>query len=298
MRKTHAFIIVLALTWDVIGCGGPKPPPRDWYRGPTQPMRDVVGVINQNNQSVPTLWASLGYKARVIDAKQKPHVVYGDGVLLYRSPRDMRLIGAVTGIGTVFEVGSVSDRFWLVEKQQMDTMWWGFHRNVGKPCVTEALPIPPYYVVEVLGVGTIDTNFNSMPAPTMRVDHERHKYAFVWNAKLPDRWFALKEVWYDLKTRLPERVLLYDVNGRVVLRAELLDHKPVEVEGLPRGRWPKVANEFRLFFPDNGTTMELTLREVMLDKRGSPSRRGIDFPEPRRAGVANIVQVDEACEGE
>jgi hypothetical protein len=36
----------------------------------------------------------------------------------------------------------------------------------------------------------------------------------------------------------------------------------------------------------------------MLDKRGSPTRKGIDFPDPRKAGVRDVIQVDAACEGE
>jgi hypothetical protein len=210
----------------------------------------------------------------------------------------MRLVGVKEGIGSVFEVGSTADRYWLLLKPETDTMWWGYHRNAGKPCVTEELPIPPNLLVEVLGVGTIDTNFNTLPAPTMRVDHERHKYVFVWNGKLPDRWAAVREVWYDFETKLPERVMLYDVNGRVVVRAELKNHKRVEVRDVPRQDWPKVANDFFLYFPGSGTRLELNFREVMLDNRGSPSRRGIDFPEPRKSGVGNVVQVDEACEGE
>ena len=59
-----------------------------------------------------------------------------------------------------------------------------------------------------------------------------------------------------------------------------------------------MASSFRLFFPDNGTRMELDLTDVMLDKRGSPTRRGIMFPDPRKAGVDNVIQVDQACEAE
>jgi hypothetical protein len=296
MRKRILFILI-SLACLIAGCPKTIPPPKGYF-GPTQPMMRVVDDINQNNQAVPTLWASLGYKATVVDANKKTHTVTGDGVLLYRTPRDMRLIGNVVAVGTIFEVGSMADRYWLVLKPEMETMWWGYHRNVGKPCVTEPLPIPPYYVVEVLGAGTIDTNFNNLPAPTMRFDNDHDVYAFVWNAKLPDRWFAVKEVWYDRATMLPVRVMLYDVNGRVVLRADLSNHKPVEVSDRPREKWPKVANSFRLFFPDNGTRMELDLREVMLDKRGSPTRRGIMFPDPRKAGVNNVIQVDQACEAE
>jgi hypothetical protein len=91
--------------------------------------------------------------------------------------------------------------------------------------------------------------------------------------------------------------MLYDVDGRVVVRAQLNNHKPVEIDGTPRDRWPVIANEFLLFFPDNGTRMELDLREVMLNRRGIPPR-GMGFPDLRRAGVEQVIQIDKACEGE
>jgi hypothetical protein len=175
-------------------------------------------------------------------------------------------------------------------------MWWGHYRHLGKPCA-EPIPLRPDLVGEVLGVAVIDTDFNALPVPTMRFDSERDVYVFVWNARLPDRWFAVKEVWYDRATKRPVRVMLYDVDGRVVVRAELGNHKPVEVDGEPRERWPVIANEFRLFFPDNGTRMELDLREVMLNKRGSPPR-GLGFPDLNRSGVERVIQIDKACEGE
>jgi len=71
----------------------------------------------------------------------------------------------------------------------------------------------------------------------------------------------------------------------------------VEIKELPRERWPFIAGEYRLFFPDNGTTMELDLREIMLNKRGSPPK-GLAFPDPARAGVDKVIRIDEACEGE
>jgi len=58
----------------------------------------------------------------------------------------------------------------------------------------------------------------------------------VWNVRVPDRYVAQKEVWYDRKTKLPIKVLLFDPNGRVVLRADLSKHKPVQaqqVQGQP-----------------------------------------------------------------
>jgi hypothetical protein len=110
---------------------------------------------------------------------------------------------------------------------------------------------------------------------------------------------ALKEIWYDRRTKLPTLVMLYDAHGRVAMRAELRGHRAVEVPDTPRDRWPLVASEFLMYFPETGTRMELDLREMMLDKRGVPSRRGIGFPDlARTADQLKVVQIDEGCEGE
>jgi hypothetical protein len=297
MRTAPLVILVAATCTALAGCrhiDGPKQ--KGAYFGPTEPMRDVVQQINQNNQQLPTVWASHGYKATVVDDRKKTRTFTGDGALLYRGPREMRLTGNVLGVGTVFEVGSTNDRFWLKLVPEVETMWWGNYRNLGKPCA-EPIPLRPDLVVEVLGVGVINTDFSALPVPTMRFNHERDAYMFVWNAPLPDRWFAVKEVWYDRRTKRPTLVMLYDADGRVVVRAELRNHRQVEIEDTPRNRWPVIAGEYRLYFPGNDTRMEIDLREVMLNKRGYPPR-GMAFPDPRRAGVDRVIQIDAACEGE
>src|SRR5207244_2495145 len=134
MRITHGFILA-ALCCVAAGC--PHTVARTstgkaWYPSPNESMRDVVQQINQNNQELPTLWASHGYKATVRDDKNKLHTFTGDGALLYRGPREMRLIGNKEFVGTVFEVGSTNDRFWLKLVPEVDTMWWGNYRNLGK----------------------------------------------------------------------------------------------------------------------------------------------------------------------
>jgi hypothetical protein len=296
MRNARLVILATALI-PVAGCVGRRvPKPGIWDNGPTLPMLEVVQRVNQNNQQLPTVWASHGYKATVVDDRKKTRTFTGDGALLYRGPRQMRLTGNVLGVGNVFEVGTGDERFWLkLGFDEGSTMWWGNYRNLGKPCA-ETIPLRPDLVVEVLGVGVINTDFSALPAPTMRFNHERGVYMFVWNAPMPDRWVALKEVWYDRRTLRPTLVMLYDENGRVLVRAELRNHRPVEVEGTPRDRWPVIAGEYRLYFPENEARMEIDLREVMLNKRGYPPR-GMAFPDPRRA-AERVIQIDAACEGE
>ena len=62
-------LIALCIACLVAGCPHVIPKPKGYF-GPTQPMMRVVDDINQNNQAIPTLWASLGYKATVVDTEQ------------------------------------------------------------------------------------------------------------------------------------------------------------------------------------------------------------------------------------
>jgi hypothetical protein len=257
-------------------------------------MAQVVAAINRNNERVPTLWARHDYDADIVDDQKKKHFVNGDGVLLYRRPQGMRLVGNKPVVGTVFEIGSTDDRYWLKIVPDVETMWWGKYANVGKPCV-RPVPIRPDMVLEVLGVGTFNTNFLEPPVPVMRFNPDADAYTFVWSAPLPDRWAAVREVWYDRKTLLPMLVILFDENGRVVLRARLSDHKPVEVPDVPQDQWPKVATDYQLFFPDTGSRMSFKLTEVELERNGVPSRRGIVFPQGDLQKFAKVIQLDEAC---
>jgi hypothetical protein len=89
---------------------------------------------------------------------------------------------------------------------------------------------------------------------------------------------------------------LFDVNGRVVLRAVLERHQPVKVAGLGEPEWPRVATSYRLYFPETRTKMTITLSDLTLDKNGIPGKKGLRFPDLEKPGVAHVIQIDEGCE--
>jgi hypothetical protein len=280
----------------LFGCGpragqvGPK-----GYFGPTQPMAEVVEEINQNNSRLTTLWAEVSkLRASFVDDRNKRQDITLDGGnLLYRSPRDVRLIGSKLTAPLV-EVGSNESTYWLVAKSPgPDTAWWGRYEHLGKPC-SQQIPIRPDLILEVLAVGLIETDFNQVPTPVMRFNNDADAYMFVWNAKLPDRWIATKEVWYDRETKRPRLVNLFDVNGRVVLRAYLTKHKAVEMPNLSKDQWPSVATQYDLRFPETESEMSLRLGQIKLRNKGAPSNATFNF-QPRTAGVAKVIQLDEAC---
>lgn len=271
------------------------------YDGPTDPMWKVVEDINRNNAKLPTLWASHDYELTVVDEKKQSHFINGDGAILYRSPAaergaGMMVVGNKPGVGQVFEIGTTAEKFWLTILPEMDTMWHGDVRNLGKPCV-RSIPIRPDMVAEVLGIGTIGSNFMEQPAPVMRFNNDARAYMFVWvvPADHPARLAAQREVWYDLETKRPTTVLLFDADGRVQLRAYLSKHQQVEVEDVPPADRPWVATSYRLFFPETGTKMSFTLNDVRLQRNGVPTRKGLAFPGVEEPGVSKVIQLDKDC---
>lgn len=258
------------------GCHEPARSTRaneDRLTPPTGTMAAVVAAINSNNQKIPTLWATLNYSATIHDksgGKDQVHSVSSDdGVLLYRGPSDFRLVGKKEFVGTVFDIGSNDRQFWLEVVPGTNRMWWGRYADLAS-LPSEQLPIPirPDLVMAVLGVGIISNNFLEPPVPTMRYNGSADAYVFVFNVSSSDRWLAQREIWYDRASLRPRKVILYDSNGRPVLKADLSMDKPVQVADARPADWPVVAGDYKLFFPDSGSRMEFSLKDVSLFKAG------------------------------
>src|SRR5262249_24483323 len=157
-------------------------------------------------------------------------------------------------------------------------MYTGTYQNLARINADE-IPIRPDLILEVLGVQSIPVDLLKQPVPVLRFNNDNDAYMIVWNAQLADRWIAQKEVWYDRTTKLPKAVLLYDADGRVILRAYLADHQPVRTDDVPREQWPMVATSYRLFFPDSGSVVQFSLKEDLASKRnGKPDARSFTYP--------------------
>jgi hypothetical protein len=169
---------------------------------------------------------------------------------------------------------------------EVATEWWGFHKNLGKPC-SRKMPIPPDLVMEVLGVNDLNTNLLQPPVPTMRFNNDRDVYMLTFSVQLPNRWAIQKEVWYDRQTKLPTNVLLFDENGRIQLRAYLSDYQVLE--GTTDKR---IATNYNLYFPETRDSLVLSLKYPKLTKRGLP-REGTIARRP--IGDVREVRIDEDC---
>lgn len=294
VRSTLAAVALVG-AMAIAGCSHQKkgPPP---YTGEIDQIETVVAKINENNSQLNTLWMEHKYDATLIDDNGKKTSLWGDGYLLYRSPQDLLFTGDIP-TGRIFEIGSNGYRYWFrVPAPQVDTMWWGLYENLGKPCVKD-MPIRPDLILAVLGVSSIQTDLTQMPAPVMRFNHDRDCYMITWVTRGDDKLIATKEIWYDRKTLHPINVLLFDRDGRVLLRAYLSGFQPVEIEKAAKESWPVVARKFELFFPLSGSKMTIDIRRAMKQMRKgravSPNDAAFQFPDP--PGVSKVIQLDEGC---
>lgn len=261
---------------------------RPIYDGPTEPLHVVVEKINQNNSKIASLWARGDFDADVVDEKGKKFTIVGDSVLQYRPNRDLLMTGTKAAIGRVITVGSNNDRYWLIvrDNDEGGTMWWGQYAAVGGPDI-KAMPVRPDLLLQVLGVNSIEPNLLQEPAPVLRFNNDADAYMLVWSVKADDRWVAVKEVWYDRQTFLPRLVVLFDANGRIVLRAYLSQHQPVGAETDA----PKIATRYELFFPETKTKLNLNLSDVKASQKGFPKDATFQFPNDDQL-PSKVINID------
>jgi len=129
----------------------------------------------------------------------------------------------------------------------------------------------------------------------MRFSNFADAYIFVWNRLEGDHWVAVKEIWYDRTTKLPEMVLLFDPDGRTILRAKLSKPVPLEVPDMPKERWPMVASQYELTFPDDGSAITFWFTDdYAVSHKGIPRPTSFNRPEP---DTKQVIQIDKDVGG-
>jgi hypothetical protein len=283
MRNIPGLIVVLLLT----GCAHVEPKIKPYY-GPTQTMAQVVAEINANNAQIKTLRAAHSFEATLVDEKGKSHTFSGDGFLLFMKPDNLLLTAG--SMIKYFELGSNDSQYWFTAfPDQVSTQWYGNKNRLTDQAASQ-MPIRPDLLLEVLGVSTIEEDFTLAPVPTMRFNNDADAYMFIWNKPLRNRWVAEKEVWYDRATHQPKLVLLFDANGRIILRAYLSESKPVE------GTHAMLATRYQLFFPENKSEMSFRITDfpeipasIKKGKITIPNPGSFAFPE--EPGVKKQIEI-------
>jgi hypothetical protein len=293
LLRSLRYAVTLFVAGLAIGCV-PKSSLIQPYSGSTETLDQLVGDVNANVEPLPTLWAKGDFDASIADHGHRTNVS-GTAYLMHDRPQQMLFIGKADVLGEVFRMGSGPEKYWVTVKGDTDTCWWGTFANLNR-VDEQAIPVRPDLVEAVLGLDALDTDLTRQPCPVMRFNNDQRAYMIVWIVKGPDRWLAQKEIWYDLDTKLPRLVNLFDANGRVVLSAYLSDHKPVDMgsSATQSQQSPRVATNYRLFFPDSGSTLRLHLTDLRLESHGHPNAANFAF-NPDTVNVKHVINLDESA---
>jgi hypothetical protein len=276
MRRASCLVMVMML--GLTACHEPAPVSVGYY-GPTLPLDQVVAGINQNNSQIPTLWSRQRFEAKIVDREKNTATrIDGYGNLLYTAPNEMKLT-AKDEVTDFFEMGSDGRRFWFWDKQNK-VFWWGDFATVGS-ADTSDIPVRPDMVMEVLGIRPLDPSLLDQPVPTLRFNNVADAYVVDWSSQQGDRWAVVKEIWYDRRTLLPQRVLLFDPAGRVTMWARLGNYQPVKNA--------MVAGRYELFFPYTGSTIRFDLSDITLSYHGFPNSASYRMPDPASLGQSGIT---------
>lgn len=292
MRPRWPMRLAVLAAWGLCGCAAPaRQTGRVAYYGPTLPLEQVVAGINRNNQKITSLWTRISYlEAWFVDRQNKSEkYVNGNGNLLYSAPASIRITTMKELVADLMDMGSDGTRFWLWQKHD-NVFWWGDYADLEKPGARQ-IPVRPDLVLEVLGIRAIDPILTDEPVPVLRFNNDADSYMIVWQKRVADHWAAQKEIWYDRVTLRPSTVLLFDADGRVVLRAWLSNFQPVRVANQSADQWPVMATHYRLFFPESGSKMNFDLGELALTGgRGDAFPKPISFqmPDPQKLQSSGI----------
>ena len=160
---TTSIAVIIAVSFWLatsIGCsfsrvGTNAPLPIAFNAPPT--MQQVVTTINANTGRVQQLHSDsvslsmprmpIGRLSATLDVERLPD-----------QPARLRLGGELLG-SRELDMGSNGDEYWIwMKRNQPPTVLWGRHAEFYRSAASEILPVPPSFIIEALGLVSIDPN--------------------------------------------------------------------------------------------------------------------------------------------
>ncbi len=243
----HGVLAPALLGIILAGTGGCPPPPEP----PRRALGEIVSAIEGNAAKLNSpLWASdVQVKARVTDKEGRQHVQNLDGHMLFEKPRRL-LLQLSPPIGDpIMQIGSNDDEFWVWVEADINRMWWGKYRHLGKPCADDMF-VRPDELLTAIGIGGLPKESSLHgPAPARG---RRHDILYYLCPRVEGGW-TLRE--YRVG-RLPpyqiELIVSRDLRGDVEMSALLQDYRLAweggpYVPGVINVLWPRSGDTFTLW---------------------------------------------------
>lgn len=189
------------------------------------------------------------------------------GSLLCQKPRYFRLIGKKFGSQEVL-VGSNEERFWFfVKRDPSDALFHCSYSDFEKGLIDLPFPFEPEWVLEALGMGTVDPNGK------FRVEENKNTYVLIEDTNLRGRKIRKETVFYkgtakgdqpQVKTRT-----MFDDRNKIICMATIKTVTRIPVDRGPNAKSAVVVcpQSIKLEWPAQETELILELGRVQVNER-------------------------------
>jgi hypothetical protein len=229
---------------------------------------DVRAVASENGKDIGTLSDSSVYCAK---------------------PRNFRMIGGHSVLGTMIDIGSNDREFWMYAKPLgRDNYFYCSHDAFASGQVRFPIPFDSDWVLQAVGMA----EYQSSPEDEIRTSAERQQYALIQKTRTRAGVPVLKSTVFSAEpdgTRVPTVVkhTIHDASAnppRKLATAEVLGVKTVTLNG----RNVEVPTDVLLEWPEQKFKMTLKLSGIKVNDSLDADRAAKLFNKPRINGSQPI----------
>ncbi len=275
---TRTVGVLGALLTLVVGCNG-----LDWA-GPQgvapQSRREALDRVNANLSRIDRPLGCRGLVSfRFTDADGRPRAYVGhDARLLFRPPQSL-LFDVQSLAGTVAQIGSNDDYFWVWIEPEMRKLWYGLWADA-RGRVGRDLPVPPDQLLDALMLRPLSETLDDGLLPVLRVEGNDHR--LIYTRLGPDRQpVATREIRLDPRPPYqPLEIVDRLPDGQVIMHAEVRQYEAIGADG------PRTARRYVIRWPVNRAEMRLDLLSVKF--RDDLSGDAFDFPAGWQGAIERV----------
>lgn len=284
-------VVALALPAALIGCesGGLIPPlkpttPEPEGIAPTS-RAEALDRVNGNLERVKDPAQYNGFLSFSFkDEDGKVHrIISQEAALIYKPPR-MLIADVRSPVGTIAQIGSNDDRFWLWIEPELKTLWWGSWKNAGLTR-SRRLPVPPNELLDALLLRPLPETLEGGLLPVLRTVGDDHRliYTRLGRDRQPSGY---REVVLAPKPPYqPIEIIDRLADGEIVMRARLSRYSELGDTGALTPRhyiveWPGREAELRLDVIRARTRDDLQDEQFGFPERWKGKTVNIDAQQP------------------
>jgi hypothetical protein len=219
---------------------------------PALPPDAVIAAHNAWADSIDHLWSRTAITLDLPNPETNSDRMKFDleGLLFVAKPDSLLLNGRFM-LKDVFQVGMNSDRFWLIVRPQIATVWTGRRGGPGeRQFILAAADL-------MTALGFLPIHLDPKARAAFRVEPEQ--YILTEQRLFGGKTVPWRRVSFDRRTLRPARLELFDEGGRPILVAELLAYEPVDATS--------VCTSYHIrFYGNEEVDLTLGLSHVSLTK--------------------------------